>query len=321
MKVLGEVDVADSCLVSEAVCWLAIGRLPIAEYQSNMEIRDDIANFEPNGFTGIDYGFSVEEFEAIGAEVDYNEYEQVCYFEEMPKSAPDHLKVSTADLLKNIEETPDPFDASKEFTKIMDAMGAVRQKYLDDIESPFNWYLNSALVAVMGKLLSGELEATGVRERKSDSDYPEYEFAEISKSQWSPRHFDLGTSTLETSDRVFWMTKLDTSKVISVFPNPMVSEVSITVRQIGRHFLTGTSGDLVSDRRKLGRPRKTAHGVELIVQREFDQRRASGRLPDKREAVLEEAMNWCEEILGASMSRSSAQRYLAPVFEKMPKKV
>lgn len=63
-----------------------------------------------------------------------------------------------------------------------------------------------------------------------------------------------------------------------------------------------------------GRRRKGGGAVEQAVQDEFAERLASGQLPEKAEGVWQEVMDWAKKALGEEISRSTAQRYLAPIL-------
>lgn len=70
--------------------------------------------------------------------------------------------------------------------------------------------------------------------------------------------------------------------------------------------------------KRMGRPRRSEGIVESAIQREFFKRLAAGKLPsEQREAALAEAVEWAIGIFDETIPRTTMQRYLRPVFEKM----
>lgn len=67
-----------------------------------------------------------------------------------------------------------------------------------------------------------------------------------------------------------------------------------------------------------GRPPKGGGIIQLAVRNTYLERLRAGGIPHmQREYVLNDAIAWAKRILGEDVSRSTMQRYLAPVFDEM----
>jgi hypothetical protein len=83
------------------------------------------------------------------------------------------------------------------------------------------------------------------------------------------------------------------------------------------HKLGATIGEEMPKRKRGGQK----HGggmVEIAIHRQFSKQSSLTKYaPDQKEATLAEATAWAQEIFGLDVPRSTMQRYLAPIFEKM----
>lgn len=101
MRFFEETVVAPRMLVSEVVIWLALGRPPRAWFvESDQDIREDPDNFfETFDRYGIRWdGFNREEFQTIDSDIDFEEYEEVLFFEGMPHEIDGYLNLHGVDL-------------------------------------------------------------------------------------------------------------------------------------------------------------------------------------------------------------------------------
>lgn len=318
MMILREIDVAPTCFVSELILWLAIGRPPVAAYASkDGDFRTDVRSFETGRYDILSDGFSRGEFEAVGASTDFDEYEAVLFFDEMPSDAPEHFKHGATALFEYADKKNLSFDEA------FREQEEYRQNYLAEQESVFDWHIEKATVGVLSKIFDQTLSTTGAPEIADDSGYADLgELEEIDARSWSVHGFDFQSTSLKASDRTYRMVQVDTQSAFEVFQTPFLEPVSIPTDQYGSYFIASTASDEPnSAARRRGRPKKSLPSIETILRKEFFKRLREGALPEKREAIIEEAMTWCKDTLVAEISRTVAQRYLKPIFDKMPKKV
>jgi hypothetical protein len=70
--------------------------------------------------------------------------------------------------------------------------------------------------------------------------------------------------------------------------------------------------------RRRGRPKRGGGLIEVAVQREFFRRLAAGELvPNQTDSTNAAASAWVDLIFGEALPRSTAQRYLAPIYAKL----
>lgn len=73
-----------------------------------------------------------------------------------------------------------------------------------------------------------------------------------------------------------------------------------------------------ANRRKRGRPALGDGEIKNIISREFARRQVSGKLSGvKREAIVQEAIDWANHLTGGDFKRATMQRYLESTFAAM----
>ena len=159
MKVFEEVAIAPTMLVSELVLWLALGRPPLSWFgEEETDVREEPQSFAENFdryAIGWD-GFVREEFEAIDANVDFDEYENVRHFFGTPRKAPLYLRGSVEDMIVYAEGIGrDPLEIFKE-QKILN------NEFIERCETQFDWYLDRAKISVLASIFDGKIEPKGI---------------------------------------------------------------------------------------------------------------------------------------------------------------
>ena len=317
MRFFEEIAVAPSMLVSELVLWLALGRPPLAwwNHDGDSDIRQDPNSFfEVFGRYGVGWdGFTREEFYSIDTDFDFDEYYSVLNFDDMPHDVVDYLRLSitdTIDYAEGIGRNPMDLHYEKE---------ATRKKFIENCDCQFDWHLDRAKVTVLSKFFSGSLEAKGVFEAFYDEGPIYSDFKIIEPQFWSSNGFSLNDSELTFGSNIFKAVQVETRKAFEVFPEPYSQHEDLSLRRVGSYLRASHEAGVGRPSARRGRPKLQTAEVDQVIQNEFRRRLEAGVMPEKREAILQEAMDWARDILTKEISRSTAQRILKPLFDARPK--
>ena len=109
---------------------------------------------------------------------------------------------------------------------------------------------------------------------------------------------------------------IETKKLLEAFPRPNVAPQVKTFRQFGGTILTeGDDFRDLQEKPRRGRPKAGNGMVEVAVRIEFRRRAEEGQLPKKKEAIIQDCIDWIRQTFGHESSRSTVQRYLEGAIE------
>ena len=338
MRLFAEVELPETCYFSEAALWVSLGRVPLAdwellkvgkdykpvEHRKNPDLTWDGAISQPYDF------ISAAEFRALGISVDYPRYEEA--------AAGTDWK-SGADLMREFEEREARFavqhDARAETEELKALRLEMRREAEENaekadwaraIEEPFEPLIDRGRVAIFEALSKGELRSHGwlyfsdkeMEENEGDGplDGPPGRFVDIPPERWALRYIDWEQSALRRKEMNYFCVQVLTQDLLDRFPEPLIRSETVSGSVYGGTLVSLGDG-LVSPplQQRKGRRRKGDGLVEKAMVAEFKRRAEMRQLPSKKEAVLQEACQWAEAVLGEAVSRSAAQRYLRPVLD------
>ena len=114
---------------------------------------------------------------------------------------------------------------------------------------------------------------------------------------------------------IYKIVHVETQRAFDIFPEPQLPPKELTFKRIGGFLHGSLESGARQFKPKRGRPKTQTGDLDKVIQNEFRRRRDAGLLPKKREAVIQEAMDWSHKILSKEISRSTAQRVLKPLFD------
>ncbi len=326
MKMYEEALLADYCLISEAPYWVALGRLPEPAFEGSRETEEDARRSteridDDNLFFVFD-GFEEAEFSALGIEVDFERYYDA-RFAYPGGSGAEYMRIE-------IESYEQRFGGrmGDELLRLKEEQ-AREIDWAREVEFPLEPIMDVARASVFKALSAGELVATGwVKFETGSIDKPELQsllqselgqFIEIPKEHWTFRRIDWSRCELTTINRRYLIVQVRLADLIERFPLPSIEPVEVNGRFYGTTLIL-ERGDVTVDRgRTKGRPAKKIMSVERVIANVFADKLRRGELPDKKEAVIQESIDWASAMLDQPISRSAAQRYLVSVLGSMPK--
>lgn len=115
------------------------------------------------------------------------------------------------------------------------------------------------------------------------------------------------------------MVQVETQKAFEIFPKPQLPYNDVQLRQVGSFLRASRHSALPQSRTRRGRPKLQTAELDQVIRNEFRRRLKAGLLSEKREAIIQEAMDWAQTVLTKDISRSTAQRILKPIFDICPK--
>lgn len=317
------IEVASVCLPSEAALWLALGRLP------EMYLTDDFVEAR-NSIGGLveDYHmvpelhpFGQNEIEANGVDGDYEKYFQA--FIDRPAQTFDEFFNGLEGSRWNPVQGPPRPEGHAQIALVQgieDCMNAiierarlrVRLALIEGSLSAYGFVVPPNWVQEDGGWYRDDGEPDGTRQLEQ-----QVKVAQIPGQMWAsfPSTWEIGDGIAYPDG--FIGTWIPLSQVLELFPTPLLPVQEVQCQRVGETLLLGGNTREIEKNtpRRRGRPKKGGIEVEAVIVNEFKRRAAKGDLPVKREAVVQDSIDWASQILGVSVSRSAAQRYLRPVFD------
>lgn len=317
------IEPAEVCYPFEAVAWVAFGKMPQAHLDDGgWETRGD-AKAIANGYSpsGEDLFSNDEMSNFFENEVEAGRYFAARYIDPAVKSVDEYFN---GDAVFH--------QRARGYVKQGPRLesGFIEAKFVEVAEARISLARERARLKVHLALLDGRLSATGLR-------IPG-EWHTVSTTEWTDEFWDdlvgIERSNIPAEE---WASASDawhcnpedvrTSKylyplvavadLLQVFEAPDVGEVEISGFRIGATLFIDDSEKNEKGPSKLprGRQRKGDGAIAVAVKNEFARRLRDGSLPGKKEAIVQEVIGWVESVFDQEISRTTAQRYLAPVLE------
>lgn len=297
--------------------WVALGRLPEIEI---VEAR------EPGKFNWIDWRrdpsvgvegapdvihvpYSQAEFGAIGAPVDYERYQWLwdkVGNEQESEIWERHEKLASVFREKRgLSE-----DRWNEETPRQEAqVEADLARELRDIEAVFEPLIDRAFASVFSALSSGQIACEGwYWDERNPSQ--EQEFRAVPTSMWTLKNFNLRDCEILVRDFRYSVVQVSAQAALSCFPAPMIEPTRAEGTMVGDTFVVDASTPAQMTARRRGRPEKATATARDVVTRVFAERQKKGSLPEKKEALVQEVIDFVRVAFGVEISRSTAQTYL-----------
>lgn len=311
------IDWPETCYVLEAAYWLAFGRVPFfITGDGTQDARMGVDARYGGELYSFDSGFSQDEFFHVGAEpFDYERYRDASYAYADPEHVAKMRKVIESAALWD-GQTESELETWKA-AKIKDLENTAEDaRWAANLESVFHPLLDQTMAQVFLALSRGELPAYGWVGPSSDNDDVSNAFRLIPANQWSSRSFKWDDSELSHPGGEYRCVQVMTEDLLKVFPTPigvpqqLVFDVYPGVA-IARN-LDGTEQGL--SLRGRGRPPKAIGNIKTAVQNYFGNKLKKSNSLGKKEALIEEVIEFVKVTFKEEISRSTAQNYLSSLF-------
>lgn len=327
-----------TCYVLEVAFWIAFGRVPEPMYDDEDEARDGRHAQETGEVREFHHCYSVEEFNLIGSSVDSDRYLQAVdsTYGRSGKEIREYL-----DKFISMLTMDDRSDVDREFAESkMREIRATEERAMEDadwlheVEAPLIPHVDTMKAVVFQALAQKRLKATGwleftaeemVENNKNYTDAyppgpPEGRFVDVPSTAWTLSGFDWENSTLTSGKAVYRAVQCKWDDVGSLFPTPQCEFSTRTFKMFPGVVVLDEEGasraaEAASSRRR-GRPPKGSGGIDIkkAVQNYFRPKLNRMDPGIKREALISEVMEFVKLVFQESVSRSTAQSYIAPLM-------
>lgn len=340
MRFFVEIEPPETAYIHEAAQWIAFGKVPefysSPEWGGEFDIRgDESAELEflkaavdvdyhnlPEAIPEVLSGIDLQTFQealgtTLGTEIEEikrqrQNYENMLGIIDERGSTPEFSEVRIQMLRENLARCDREMDLAKAIQPTIET---------------FLSYEERAKAKLFYALSAGELDAIGwhsFTQKDDNSETVRWEERSVTTSHWRMSEIDWQRANLgkrEDSSPSWVAVRVNFQELLALFPQPDLPGENLTVSRYGRtltHIGAPKSRGTGENRGK-GRPLKGGGAVKTAVLNHFSKRHAASDLPEKKEAIIEEARAWAQDLFGEDLSRTTLQRYLKPLFSKMTK--
>ncbi|MDH4442122.1 MAG: hypothetical protein QE284_17260 [Rhizobium sp.] len=311
----------ETCYIQEAVYWVALGRAPeFIVYPGEWgDARLGKEAMRSGEIAQFDTGYSETEFRWAGVSVlDMDRYIRAPQGLDTSRSAENSGAEYVAywdEKLKSI------FDSNSDEDKqeYLQRMETVRSDAADfewrrDLESAFAPHVESARLSVLQALIKGDLSAFGLLQYNDDQGYIYHRRVDIASTRWRLT-FDWRESELREGADVFYAVQVNTADLLRVFPRPLCEptiDIRVDLYPSAALLTDKAEYQLTSNvvTRRQGRPKLADGLIEQAAYRWAADRMKRGVAPKKRDALVQEAIEFARDILGHKVTRTTMQRWL-----------
>lgn len=311
----------DYCFMSEAVEWVAFGRVPQRLYSVNDQLDDAVDfrfdwrempdNFEPSH----DYPwFDRLEFESLGIPVteDYFKAAEKCYSEDVAQ-LPKQIAEFEArhELLVEREQGSSQSnykECANHLRQKLAELGPL-QSLVDKVEADFETHREIACAKLFQLLAAGLVKSQAIDLERWErlADEGEYQMA-TRFDEVPPNAYSLAHKWMENEivfdEKQHVALRVKTQDILDHSSNLLQSGRAISVERFGAFYVSSSMGRTTRQTRRGRRsvvdwPELTAHLSEMALR---------GDLPDNKENCIYELIAFAERELGKAPSRTSIQR-------------
>lgn len=319
---LTEVDLPPFCFMSEAVEWVAFGRVPQFQYHEDSSTdevfdyrfywREMPDNFQPR----TEYPwFDPIEFESLGVSVneDYFRAAEKCAFEDLDRS-PSQIAEYEAREPVFLEEEPTVNiwqRVADEYRKKLTELRPL-QNLVDSVEAGFKPYQEIACAKLFQLLVQGEVLSQAINidrwERLAEDDDRELAatFEDVPSEAYSLNHDWMGNEIFFDELRHVAL-RVKTADILKHRSFLLRAGKSISVQRFGAFYMSDNVG-----RTNLQAKRGRRAIVDWsAISAHLSGLEARNELPEGKENCIYELISFAERELGKAPSRTAVQRNMA----------
>lgn len=325
-----EVELPPYCFLSEAVEWIAFGRVPQMQHHSDGSTDEAIDyrfywrempdNFQPS----FEYPwFDALEFQSLGVPVEkgYFAAAEKCaleYVDNLPKQIADY-EAKEPSIVENDDGST--FDIWKklanDYREKLSELGPLKE-FVDTVEAGFTPYQEIACAKLFQCLARGEIVGEAVdydRWHKMVED-GEYEaaarFEAVPPTAFS-LDFDWMGNEISIEGRKFVALRIKTADVLKNRSFLLQEGKAETVARFGAFYMSGNTS---SSSPQAKRGRRTVVNWPLMKSH-LTQLASRNELPDGKENCIYALIAFAEKELGRAPSRTAVQRNLAAELDAL----
>lgn len=319
---LTEVELPPYCFMSEAVEWVAFGRVPQIQYHEDSS-SDDAFDYRfywremPDNFRpSTEYRwFDRLEFESLGVQMDedYFRAAEKCAFEDLD-ALPDRISEFEAREPVFLEEEPTINIWKKladQYREKLSELGPL-QKLVDSVEAGFTPHQEVACAKLFQLLVQGKVRSEALNierwERLAEDD--EYElaarFEEVPSDSYSLNHDWMGDEIIIGELRHVAL-RVKTADILTHRSFLLQAGKSISVQRFGAFYMSDNVGRTNLKAKKGRRSVVDWSAINVYLSGLV----ARDELPEGKENYIYELIAFAERELGKTPSRTAVQRNMA----------
>jgi hypothetical protein len=320
---LMEVELPPYCFLTEAVDWVAFGRVPQMQHHSDGSTDDSVDfrfdwrempdNFEPHF---IYPWFERPEFESLGIPVTeaYFSAAEKCFSEfvtELPKRIAEYEAKEPMLIEREDGSTIDFYEKSaKEYRLKLAELGPL-QSIVDEVEAQFKPYYDVACAKLFQLLALGEIKCQSLNLDRWERVYDDGNFKEAALFEEVPSSAfsldrDWRTNELELEGERHGALRVATQDILRNRTVLLQSGKPISVERFGAFYI---SRDTARTTRRAKAGRRSVVDWKLLQSR-LEEMARSDALPEGKESCIYELIAFAESELGKGPSRTAVQRNL-----------
>lgn len=319
-----EVELPPYCFMSEAVEWVAFGRVPQMQHHTDGSTDEAVDyrfywrempdNFQPS----FEYPwFDPLEFESLGVPVEdeYFDAAEKCAFEDvvgLPNRIAEYEMKEPSLIEGDDGRTFDIWQKlANEYRLKLKELGPLKE-LVDSFEAGFRPHRDIACAKLFQLLVKGEVQSQAIDYDRWDklSDGGEYKdaarFEDIPPDAYA-LNFDWMGNEITIVGRKYVALRLKTADLLRHRSFLLQTGKSITVERFGAFYVSGNAGRSILQAR---RGRRTIVDWPLMKSH-LRQLAQSNELPEGKENCIYALIAFAEKELGKSPSRTSVQRNMA----------
>lgn len=325
---LMEVELPPFCFLSEAIEWIAFGRVPQMQHevvQHTNEVidyrfywREMPDNFQPS----FEYPwFDRLEFESLGIalEEQYFEAAEVCLFENAFQLEEQISEYESKEKVFIKEEDGSIFDMyEKLVTDTRNTLDNVRvhMATVERVEAKFKPFRDIACAKLFQLLALRQVKCQAINLAKWERLAGDGKYQEAAEFENIPANaFTLGmewmSNEIVVSGEKFIAVRIDTQDILENRSTLLQTGRPITVERFGAFYTSSGSGrtnrrSIVGRRALINWLKLKEYLAELV---------RAGNLPDGKESCIYELISYAERELGKGPSRTAVQSNMGPELD------
>lgn len=329
MRIFREVELPWSCYVTEAAYWVAIGRPPVAALDEDFrDIRSSPNALSSSLAFHFDTdGFSKEEFEAIGVELDFDfslyRDKRLVYGNLSGEQYIAQSFTKWSPFVRNLAVDPGlDLDLAENRWEEQRQTAKAEADWVRTLELPFVSILDKARAKVVEALSDGILQAAGWPGHPDELGEPDGAEEDglyyIPESFWAMRFVDWDESSLRHPECTYTNVQVATEALFAAFPNPLLSSKIKSVDQYGGILVSGEAapkpgGVAPEFKRTRGRPKVLSDEQTREIQMSVRQKYAPSAKGESMIAFVQEQV---QSRFGKTVQRTTAQSIIADCWRR-----
>jgi hypothetical protein len=187
------------------------------------------------------------------------------------------------------------------------------------MEEGFQPLLDRAFAMAFDALSSGRLVAEAWAINSSDDDKIAPKLGTVPQRAWTFKGFDLPYSELNHAGTEYRVSQVSVQEALKLFHRPEADGSGAAGIRYGDTLIVEAEHQSRPAPRRPGRPPKGTTSIKKFVQFVFKDKLKRGELASKKEAQIQDVVEFVQIQFGVEIGRSTAQSYLQEIYQDDPK--